>query len=77
MDVESDFISFASALLGVPPSELSAGTSYAEIAAWDSVMHIRLVMETEEKYRVSFAMEKVPELKTLGDFISEIKSARG
>ena len=48
------------------------GASYGSIPEWDSVNHLRLVMETEEKFGVSYSIEVVPELKTLDDFISRL-----
>ena len=69
---ESDFLQFASRVLGVPVAALSMGTAYGTIPEWDSVMHLRLVMEFEAAYGVSIPIEAVPELKTLGDFHGRI-----
>jgi acyl carrier protein len=64
----SDFLTFAASVLGVPPETLSWETAHGELPAWDSVMHLRLVMETEARYGVRIALEKIPALRTLGDF---------
>ncbi len=69
---ESDFLQFAGRVLGVPAAVLSMGTAYGAIPEWDSVMHLRLVMEFEAAYGVSIPIEAVPELKTLGDFHGRI-----
>ncbi len=61
--------------MGVPRDMLAPGTGYGTIPEWDSVMHLRLVMETEAKYGVSVPLEKIPELKTLADFASVAKLA--
>ena len=37
-------------------------------------MHLRLVMEVEGEYGVSFALEEIPDLKTLGDVYARLKT---
>lgn len=73
MDLENDFISFAASLLGVDSSMISPQTSMGDIPQWDSVMHLRLVMETEAKYGFSFSMEKVLETTSISSFVALIK----
>ena len=71
---EREFLSFVAGLFGVPAETLSLGTAYGSLSAWDSVMHLRLVMEVEGEYGVSFALEEIPDLKTLGDVYARLKS---
>ncbi len=62
------FLAFAAEVLGVPRERLSPGTACGSIPEWDSVMHLRLVMETEARYGVSIPLETIPRLSTLADF---------
>ena len=64
----TDFIAFAASVLGVSPETLSLETACGDIPEWDSVMHLRLVMETEARYGVSIPLEAIPSLRTLADF---------
>ena len=64
------FLAFAAGVFKVPRETLSGATACGSIPAWDSVNHLRLVMEAEERFGVSYPLERVPELKTLDDFIS-------
>ena len=41
---------------------------FKEFKKWDSLMHMRLVMEIEEEYDVEIPIEEVPTIKTLNDF---------
>ena len=41
-----------------------------ELALWDSVMHLKLVMETEAAYGISIPIERIAGLKTARDFYS-------
>lgn len=63
-----DFLDFAAETLGVPRGTLTPETAYGSIPEWDSVMHLRLVMETEARYGSSIPLEAVPNLAKLSDF---------
>lgn len=63
-----EFLSFAATVLGVSREALSPGMACGDIPEWDSVMHLRLVMETEARYGVSIPLETIPSLRTLADF---------
>ena len=60
--------------MGVDPSKLTENTAYGSIPEWDSLMHMRLVMEVEEEYDVEIPIDEVPEIKTLKDFYRYIES---
>ena len=63
-----EFMAFAASVLGVSTERLSPETACGDIPEWDSVMHLRLVMETEARYGVSIPLETIPNLRTLADF---------
>ena len=66
---EAEFFALAARIFGVDAAELSAGTRRGDIAGWDSVNHIRLVMEAEKFLGVVYPIERIPALETLGDFL--------
>ena len=63
------FVAFAASLFGVDRASLSPDTSYGSIPAWDSVAHLRLVMEAEKRFGTSYRLESIPALRTLRDFL--------
>ena len=63
-----EFLNFVAGVMQVAPSELSEDTRYKEFKKWDSLMHMRLVMEIEEEYDVEIPIDEVPNIKTLKDF---------
>lgn len=69
-----DFINFIAGVMEVDPSELSAETAYGTIEKWDSLMHMRMVMEIEEEYDVEIPIDEVPEIQTLKDFYKYIEA---
>lgn len=68
-----DFINFVAGVMEVDPSELSEDTAYGQFEKWDSLMHMRLVMEIEEEYDVEIPIDEVPNIKTLKDFYKYVK----
>ena len=64
------FLAFAAGVFKVSRESLSGETRYESIPEWDSVAHIKLAMEAEKRFGVSYDIEKIPFMKTLDDFIA-------
>ena len=62
------FLELAADVFGVGVATLSPETAFGAIEGWDSVNHLRLVMETEAKFGKPIPLEAVPGLRTLADF---------
>ena len=63
------FVVFAAGVLGVAPGELNGETAMGDIPAWDSVAHLRLVMEAEKAFGVAYRFEDIPRMRRLDDFL--------
>jgi acyl carrier protein len=46
----------------------------ADVGEWDSLNHIRLVLEVERKFGVKFSAADVGRLKNVGEFVALIQS---
>ncbi|MBR3206587.1 MAG: acyl carrier protein [Bacillus sp. (in: Bacteria)] len=68
-----DFIKFIADVMEVDPEILSEDTEYGSLEKWDSLMHMRMVMEIEEEYDVEIPIEEIPNIKTLKDFYMYIE----
>ena len=66
--VPREFLELTADVFGVDVKTLTPETAYGSIEAWDSVAHLRLVMETEAKFGKPIPLEAVPNLKMLADF---------
>ena len=73
MFIMQDFLSFVAGIMQVDVTELSEMTRYKEFKKWDSLMHMRLVMEVEEKYDVEIPIDEIPNIKTLNDLYQFVK----
>ena len=64
------FFSLAARIFGVDRPSIDGATAYESIPGWDSVNHLRLVMEAERAFGVKYPLERIPSLMTLNDFLS-------
>jgi len=62
------FLELAADVFGVGVETLSPETAFGSTEGWDSVNHLRLVMETEARFGKPIPLEAVPNLRTLADF---------
>lgn len=69
LEKREEFFILASEIFEVERSLLTENTRYGDVPSWDSVNHLRLVMETERRFGVSYSLEKIPLMRTLSDFL--------
>ena len=62
-----DFINFVARVMEIDSSEINEDTAYGQHEKWDSLMHMRLVMEIEEEYGVNISSEEFLQCQTIGD----------
>ena len=63
------FIALAAEVFAVDRAALSGSTARGSIEGWDSVNHLRLVMEAEKRFGCSYPLEKIPSLGCIDDFL--------
>lgn len=69
--MEQKFLEFVAEVLDTDVSELSMDSSYAN-GDWDSLKHLRLMVEICDEYDVDIPSEKLGSIKTLRDFYGYI-----
>ena len=62
-------------ILDEPDLVVTAALSPADLAQWDSVAQVRLVLAVEEEFGIQFSTDDVSAFRTAGDFISAIRWA--
>lgn len=65
-----EFFVLAARVFGVDRAAIDGKTAYELIPGWDSVNHLRLVMEAEREFGVKYPLERIPSLMTLNDFLA-------
>ena len=64
--------------IGVPESNLSADTTFADLNA-DSLELFQIIMALEEKFEIEFDNDRAENIKTVGDvleYIAELVAAK-
>lgn len=73
MDPEKELKRVFSQTFNIPEEKISAETARLKLQEWDSLGHLRLIMETETVFGVSFTMEEIPALDSFGKILESIK----
>jgi len=63
------FIAFAADVLKVDRTCLAGDTACGSIPEWDSVAHLRLVMEAETRFGTYYPIETIPSIRTIDEFL--------
>lgn len=53
--------------------ELTPQTSARDLAGWDSLAHIRLILTIERSFKIKFSTSDVGRLQNVGDLVELIK----
>lgn len=64
----NELIKLFSEVLDVSEEELSLETKREDCEKWDSLVHLRIVMEVESRFGIQIPFEKIPELNSIKDF---------
>jgi len=65
-----EFLVFVAGVFGIKRECLSENTRYGELPQWDSMMHLRLIMEVDDKFGADIALDEIPKIKTLGQLFA-------
>ena len=60
MNLEPDLRNLIAEFFNKKTAEIDENTSMNNIEEWDSLEHIKLILEIEGKYKVRFPLEAVP-----------------
>ena len=58
----------------MPSIVLGPETTADDVAGWDSINHITIVVEAERRFGIKFQTAEIEELKNVGDFVRLIKT---
>ena len=70
------FLQFAAKIFNENVKNISLDTKYGVYTKWDSMMHLRLIMETEEEYGIEVPFTEITKIKTLRDLYKLIEEAK-
>jgi acyl carrier protein len=53
---------------------VTPNTGRGDIADWDSIAHVKLVLSLEEQFAIRFTEDEVSSVRTVGDFLAAIET---
>lgn len=74
MEIDHKLRSLISRTLGLSDDEISMRLSAGDIDAWDSLGHLKLIMNIEEGFKVKFKTERIPHLGTVEKIQKELEA---
>jgi acyl carrier protein len=72
MDTFLEVQKVVSAVMEVPAETILPQSKAENVGTWDSVHHLILVMELEQKFGIKFDMEEVAELNSIDKIVAAI-----
>ena len=73
-DLLNDVRRIAADVFAVDAKSLSSGSSPEQVASWDSVQHLNLVLALEGNYGIQFEPEEMERMKSLGAIADLLKT---
>ena len=70
---EKEFLCFVAETLGVSPDDVAMNTDRSSLAAWDSMAHLRLIMESQAEYGVTILLSDFAVINSVQDLYDRIK----
>jgi len=74
MQTEQKIIGIIARTFLVEASTLNSQTRQEELKAWDSLGQLRLLMQLEAEFGVSFTMDEIPTLTSISKIAESIRS---
>ncbi len=71
-EVFQSIVEIAKDVFGNDSAHLTESSTAADIEGWDSLTHLSLVNELEEKYGVGFTLDEVTGSKNLGELLNAL-----
>lgn len=71
--IDKQVLELAATFLKADVAELSPESAAGDLPQWDSFAHANLVMEFERQFGVTFDVEDVLEMVTLGDIAATLR----
>lgn len=74
MSLEDDVQQLLADVLGVARRKVTNASTTETLEGWDSVNHLSVVMELEERYRISFTPEEMTEIISVPAIAAAIRA---
>ncbi len=66
-------LTIIAAIMAVDSSQLSEQTSAKDVAGWDSLKHMRLIMTLENEFQIKFKPQQIIAMENIGAIITYLR----
>jgi acyl carrier protein len=77
MSTRDRAIEVIAAVLKLPASALNDRSSPDDVASWDSLHHLQIILALEEEFAVQFAPDDIDHLQTVGMLVAAVTEQAG
>jgi acyl carrier protein len=70
-------IAVIAAVLKLPASAITDSSSPDDVATWDSVQHLQIILALEEEFGLQFEPDDIDSLQTVGLLIAAVSERAG
>jgi acyl carrier protein len=74
MQLENQLIALIAGTFSVDPATLHAESGQEDLKAWDSLGHLRLIMQVEAGFGVAFSIDEIPTLTSVSKIAAGIRA---
>ena len=60
--------------LGIPAASVHSGSRTSDLPGWDSLRHLSIVMDIEQKFGFKFAMEEIGGLDSVDKILKAVET---
>ena len=70
-DLQEQIIALIEDIMGVPAGTITPDTQIEDVEEWDSLMHVTIIGELEEKLGISIPLDDAIELKSMPELLEK------
>jgi acyl carrier protein len=76
VNLEDEVQQLLADVLGVARSKVSRASTTENLEGWDSVNHLSVVMELEQRYGTAFSPEEMTEITSVAKIVAAVREKR-
>ena len=75
MNLEEELIFIIRDELGLPDAVIRHDTTARDLAGWDSMRHLQIIIRIEKKFNIRFMTKDILNLQNIGELLAAIRRA--
>lgn len=76
MQIDNELKEIFKNLFKINENSITENTSSDDIEEWDSLEHIKLILEIEMEYKIKFNLDAIPQLTNVGKIQEELNKSK-